>query len=221
MPSSRFVYYTLALVALWLVTAAGSVWAGDSPSAEQRNNNAKNSAMWIKGVLEGAIQFNPHLRDTRVKVSVEGHNATLRGFVRTSTAKELVGQIAAHVKGINKVHNFLEVAPEKLKSIGEMSDGLIDTKLSNVTISNKVRSQLLANRTTSGINVEIETHNRIVTMTGQVKDEAEKELAYWVVRNTQGVKEVVNNLDIDESVNRHALITLEQQDPSAPPKETQ
>lgn len=213
MQSSGFIRYALTAAFIWLVLGAATLQAKD--------NDLANSSEWKKGVLEGAILFNPHLRDARVSVAVDGNNVSLRGVVPTDTARELAGQIAAHVKGIRKVHNYLEVAPDKLKQIGAMSKALVDTRLSNVTISNKVRSQLLANRRTSGINVDIETHNRVVTMSGQVKSAEEKELAYWVVKNTQGVKQVVNRLDVDEAGNRHALITLDESNTNANQKVAQ
>lgn len=201
MQSFGFIRCALMSACIWATLGVSNLHAKD--------NDFAYSLEWKKGVLEGAILFNPHLRDARVSVTIDGESAVLKGVVSTDTARELAGQIAMHVKGIKKVHNYLEVAPEKLKQVGQMSKALMDTRLSNVTISNKVRSQLLANKRTSGVNVEIKTQNRVVTMSGQVGSAEEKELAYWVVKNTRGVKQVVNRLDIEDSGDRQALISLE------------
>ncbi len=80
-----------------------------------------------------------------------------------------------------------------------------------MTITNKVRSQLLANRITSGIEIDVETRNQVVTLSGSVNSEAEKILMYWLVKNTQGVKQVVDKLEIVPESSQHAVVQLTEQ----------
>jgi len=118
--------------------------------------------------------------------------------VDSDVSKALAEQCALSVKGIDQVINKLVVAPDQWgpsMQAGE-SNKEGQNRLSNVTISNKVRSQLLANRITSGMEIDVETRNRVVTLSGSVNSEAEKVLTYWLVKNTQGVKQVVDQLDI-------------------------
>lgn len=159
-----------------------------------------------KGLIEGAFRFNPYIRSAQVRIAVSKNVVTISGYVDSAAAKSLVEQLAMSIKGLKQVHNNLIVAPERLKGSSEQTN--IDSRLSNVTITNKVKSQLLANRNTSGMNIEVETNNRVVTVTGQVGNGTEKELAYWIVKNTQGVKSVIDRLDVENSINRQVTVNI-------------
>lgn len=165
---------------------------------------------WQKGIIEGAFMFNSHLRSKNVQVDVKDNCATLRGYVDSELARALAEQFALSVKGINDVVNRLVVAPEKWTEEGylpTLDNGNLN-RLSNVTITNKVRSQLLANRITSGMAIDVETQNRTVTLSGVVSTEAEKTLTYWIVKNTQGVKNVVDKLDVMPATAHQAVVQL-------------
>lgn len=164
------------------------------------------------GILTGALQFNPLLRGANIAVAlegIEGDVAVLTGQVDDLLTKDLAEQIALSVKGVEQVRNGLSLAnkslqePEAFQGQGELKP---HQRLSNVTITNKVRSQLLANRQTSGTDIDVVTHNRVVTITGEVQNQAEKELAYWLVRNTRGVTDVIDQLDVNLPIERQASI---------------
>lgn len=160
---------------------------------------------WQQGAIEGALMFHPTLHTAELKVQVINRRAQLSGYVDSAVNRALAEQMALNVPGIDQVVNQLEIQPELTRPAAHRSaahDGN-NYRLSNVTISNKVKSQLLANRHTSGIDVDVETHNRTVVIRGAVTSEAERQLAYLVVKNTQGVKEVVNELSINTTENIH------------------
>lgn len=165
---------------------------------------------WQKGVIEGAFLFSSHLQSQDVRVDVQGDCAILKGYVDSDLSKSLAEQLALSVKGIDQVINKLIVAPEKWRqSYPEVEmDNAGQHRLSNVTITNKVRSQLLANRVTSGMEIDVETHNRVVTVSGAVHSEAEKVLTYWIVKNTQGVKRVIDKLDVLSNTSQQAVVQL-------------
>lgn len=190
---------SLGLVSIIAVACIHNVMAADITSRQQ-------------GLIEGALTYHPNLVIANVKVDVDKGHAQIKGLVDSHLSRALAEELAANVKGIRSVSNQLRVAPkffEKKKE--ERPSGTINNRLSNVTISNKVKSQLLANRVTSGMNVEVETDNRVVTINGQVQSEAEKALTYWIVKNTQGVRTVVNNLDILTQREQRAFVQIADQ----------
>lgn len=165
-----------------------------------------------QGLIEGALTYHPNLAIAQVQVEVDKGKAQLRGIVDSQLSKALAEELAISVRGIRAVSNQLRIAPDyfvKRREIESKGEGT-HQRLSNVTISNKVKSQLLANRVTSGMDVEIGTHNRVVTIQGQVHSEAERALAYWIVKNTQGVTTVINNLDI-RSHQQQAMVQVTEQ----------
>ena len=193
----RTLFVSFSLIGVIVLSHIESARANDFTSKQQ-------------GLVEGALTYHPNLVIDHLQVDVSDGQAQLQGLVNSNLSKALAEQLAHSVKGIHSVNNRLRVAPEYFtaqKQEGNRAVG-VDNRLSNVTISNKVKSQLLANRITSGMNVEVETSNRVVTINGQVQSEAEKALTYWIVRNTQGVRQVVNNLDILTEREQQALVQI-------------
>jgi hyperosmotically inducible periplasmic protein len=165
---------------------------------------------WQKGVIEGAFMFNPHLRSRNVQVEIQNNRAILRGYVDSELGRALAEQFALSVKGIDEVMNRLLVTPDfQLKESQQTQQATEDqNRLANVTITNKVLSQLLANRVTSGMEIDVETRDRTVTLSGEVGSDGEKILTYWIVKNTQGVKTVVNQLDVVSESTQQVVVQL-------------
>lgn len=167
-----------------------------------------------QGLIEGALTYHPNLKVANIEVDVENGRAELKGVVDTHTSKALAEELAASVRGVHSVSNQLRVLPAYFSTKGQAEGDGTDNRLSNVTIGNKVKSQLLANHVTSGMDVAIETRNRIVTINGQVQSEAEKALTYWIVKNTPGVRTVINNLEIISHREQQAFVQLAEQQPA-------
>ena len=68
---------------------------------------------------------------------------------------------------------------------------LKDSKVESV-----VKTRLLFESQVSGTAIEVEVDNGIVTLTGMVDTDSEKQLAMAIAQNTDDVKEVVSNLTI-------------------------
>lgn len=70
---------------------------------------------------------------------------------------------------------------------------------SDTAITAAVKSKLLANSSTSGMDIHVETNHGVVTLSGTVRSDAEKNLAERIARNTDGVTDVTNNLKVQGS----------------------
>lgn len=64
-------------------------------------------------------------------------------------------------------------------------------------ITTKVKSKMALDTRTSALKVSVDTVNAVVTLTGTVPAESEKNAAAEIAKNTDGVKSVVNNIAID------------------------
>jgi osmotically-inducible protein OsmY len=67
---------------------------------------------------------------------------------------------------------------------------------SDTAITSAVKSKLLANSSTPGMNIHVETDHGVVTLHGTVESDAEKATAERIAHNTKGVKDVTNNLKV-------------------------
>jgi osmotically-inducible protein OsmY len=139
---------------------------------------------------------NPHLHAFDLKVEVKGAHATLSGKVQSGTAKDLAEQIALGVDGIKQVDNRLVVdnnyEPPKRTS-GERSFGDV---VQDATITASVKSKLLWNSHTDGLDIHVDTSRGQVTLTGNVATGAEKDLAGQLAKNTNDVVGVSNQLAV-------------------------
>jgi osmotically-inducible protein OsmY len=58
---------------------------------------------------------------------------------------------------------------------------------------------LLSHRSTGVLRTKVETTDGVVTLAGQARNAAEKDLATKLVEDVHGVKSVVNNMTIEEA----------------------
>lgn len=72
------------------------------------------------------------------------------------------------------------------------SQGVDDT-----AITAKVKGKLAADSETSAMKISVETKDGVVTLTGTVDKDTEKNKAEQLARNTDGVKRVANNLKVE------------------------
>jgi hyperosmotically inducible protein len=67
---------------------------------------------------------------------------------------------------------------------------------SDVGITTSVKSSLAADETVKAYQINVDTKDRVVTLTGEVPTQAAKETAVQIARSTEGVASVVDNLTI-------------------------
>jgi len=169
--------------------AATQAKAADTPSMSEQVNDARHEAqIWT------TFATNPHLHAFDLKVEVKGNKATLDGKVQSNTAKDLAEQIALGVEGIKHVDNRLVVdtnyePPKRAGSERSFGDVVEDA-----TITASVKSKLLWNSHTDGLDIHVDTNNGRVTLTGNAATGAEKDLAGRIAKNTNGVVAVSNQI---------------------------
>src|SRR6266550_8885923 len=67
---------------------------------------------------------------------------------------------------------------------------------SDAGITTAVKAKMAADDTVKASEINVDTHNRVVTLNGTVGSQAEKERAMLIARNTNGVTSVVDDLVI-------------------------
>lgn len=164
------------------------------PLAEARAGD-EGSDLWIKSQLATTYALNEHLNPLDIDVEVKDGVVTLSGVVENDVEKDLAGEIAKGVEGVKKVENNLETEPMARTEPSRLS-GYMDT-VNDATITAKVKSNLLWNRNTDGLDIGVDTENGVVTLKGAVESGVQRDLTVQMARNTSGVREVVDRLKID------------------------
>jgi osmotically-inducible protein OsmY len=70
-------------------------------------------------------------------------------------------------------------------------------KLEDVWLATKIHAKFVGDRDIKARDVNVSAHDGVVTLQGHVLTESERQLALTLAKNTDGVKQVVDNLDIE------------------------
>src|SRR5258705_5931811 len=70
-------------------------------------------------------------------------------------------------------------------------------KLEDVWLATKIHAKFVGDRDIKARDVKVSVHDGVVTLNGHVLNESERQLALTLAKNTDGVKHVVDNLDIE------------------------
>ncbi len=129
----------------------------------------------------------------RVNPTSYGRRVLLLGEVPTEADKALAERTVATVDNVLKVINELSVMP--VASLGQRSE--------DVGITARVRGQMLNAKDLNSNAFTITTHLGVVYILGIVTEQ-EASRAVELARNTQGVKRVVNMVDVISQAERPA-----------------
>jgi hyperosmotically inducible periplasmic protein len=93
--------------------------------------------------------------------------------------------------------------PGGQRAVGDSLRGAMSTagqSAENAATTARVKVAYALSRSVSAFDIGVETHNGVVTLTGQVPSEQASRLAEQIARQTSGVDDVVNQLGIDPAV---------------------
>jgi osmotically-inducible protein OsmY len=165
------------------------------PAHGADQKDVRHSDLWLQATLVTTYALNEHLNPLRIDVDVEQGVATLSGSVDSDVERDLAGELAAGVDGIKQVNNELQVQPDEAKTSGETPGFREYVRDANITM--RVKSRLLWDAETQGLQINVDTRDGVVHLKGRVASKAEADLAAQIARNTSGVHEVRAKLDVD------------------------
>lgn len=182
------------LSAALLLAIAGNAAAADK-SMEQAVNEAR-----LEGQIGTAILLNRHLNPFEISVDVEGDTAILTGEVDESVDKELAERVALNAKGIKRVDNRITMDGEaRRRERAADNDRDFGEAVEDASVTAAVKSRLLWNDSTDGLDIGVDTMDGKVTLTGNATTQAEKDLATRLARRTDGVRSVDNRIEVKPS----------------------
>ena len=136
--------------------------------------------------------LNNNVKAHSINVSSNRGAVTLTGTVDSPAEAELARKIADDVEGVASVENKLQTKAGDEKP----ADRSVGEKVDDARIVVQVRAGLMVNRNIDSSEIEVSSKNGIVTLTGIVRNGAEKDLAQKVAEDCWGVKGVSNELRI-------------------------
>jgi osmotically-inducible protein OsmY len=173
-----------ALKSRWVAVLAVALFAVACGNTDAGITTAVKSKLAADDVVE-ANDINV---DTQNKV------VTLTGTVDTAAAKARAVEVTRATDGVANVVDNLRVVPEVADD--PLTAPAERAMFSDSALTSAVKAKLLADTTVSGLKIDVDTQNQTVTLTGDVRNDAEREQALKLARETEGVKSVTDRLTI-------------------------
>lgn len=162
-------------------------FAGDTA---ERSAGQVVDDMSIAVRTKAALAKDPVTDAVDIDIEVDHDEVQLNGFVDSAAARDRAGEIAASIEGVASVANNLEV------QAGDRTTGqYVDDKA--LTVS--VKTALADDETAHSLKIDVEVSRGVVSLGGHVDSEAEREAAENATAQVDGVKRVINNLEVRKS----------------------
>jgi osmotically-inducible protein OsmY len=151
---------------------------------------AEMSDAWITAKVKTIFLFHKNV-SAMTEVSTKDGIVTLQGKADNEAQKELTTEYAKDVEGVKGVNNEMTggTIAKKKRTVGE--------KIDDASITAQVKMTLLYHHSTSALNTKVKTKRGVVTLSGQAKNAAEKDLAAKYANDVNGVKSVNNRMTIE------------------------
>jgi hyperosmotically inducible protein len=151
---------------------------------------AEMSDAWITAKVKTIFLFHQNV-SAMTEVSTKNGIVTLQGKAANEAQKDLTTEYAKDVEGVKGVNNEMTVGKiaKKKQTVGQ--------KIDDASITAQVKMTLLYHRSTSALKTSVTTKRGVVTLSGKVKNSAEKDLAAKYAKDVNGVKGVNNQMGIE------------------------
>jgi hyperosmotically inducible protein len=175
--SRTYVSLTLAALLAVVLTTAG---CATTQSPGEQVGDAE-LATRVKAKLAADPQVNPF----NIDVDASDGVVSLKGRVDDAETRTEAGRLAADTSGVVRVDNTITVGSE---SAGEVVDDAV--------IVTKIKTKLVADLEVAATNIDVDSEQGVVTLTGEVRSAEARTQAGQIARDTSGVVRVINNLTV-------------------------
>lgn len=134
------------------------------------------------------------VKDDTKETAEKIKDASKKGAEKTADGAKKVGSATKHgaEKTVDAVKDTKVVVKDdttpKLEKAGD--------KTADAAITSNVKTKFLADTQVSGLKIDVDTKDGVVTLTGNVKSQAEKDEAIRLAKTSKGVKSVVDKLTV-------------------------
>ena len=133
---------------------------------------------------------NEMIKDSTVKarqidVDTVGGHVTLTGVVETKTEARRAIEISEGVQGVKSVRNNLQIGTKSWTEV-----------FNDKYLVSKIKSKLIVEPEMRSLNIDVDVHKGVVTLTGIVESRDQKKRAIEIAQTTENTVGVVDNLQV-------------------------
>ncbi|WP_306590467.1 BON domain-containing protein [Geothrix sp. 21YS21S-4] len=148
----------------------------------------EHSDGWITTKVKTILAFHRNVSATATEVNTQNGVVTLTGKADSESQKQLTSEYAKDVDGVTEVRNKLVVAKPAHRSLGE--------KVDDTSITAQVKTTLLFHKSTHMLATKVATKDGVVTLHGEARNGAERDLVTKLAEDVHGVKHVNNRMSV-------------------------
>jgi hyperosmotically inducible protein len=170
-----------------------------TPRAQSRS---QASDAQVSERVSTALKADPALANSSINVqSVNAGVVLLSGDARTLSDAYHAVNVASRVDGVRRVASEIK-SPDHMADAELWREGAYDapsyakSTASDIWITTAAKLRLLSNSDTPAFDINVDTDQGIVTLFGVVESDATKKQAELEVRKVDGVRNVINDLQI-------------------------
>lgn len=178
----------LSLSGCGWVLVGGGAYEGYKVATDPRTVGTQIDDALITAKIKAKLIEDPVTKARKIDVDTVNGVVTLTGVVESEKEIERAIEIAKSVPGVKKIVNNLRVGKRGLKEF-----------ITDKEITAKIKAKLIADPELKALSIDVDTVNGVVTLTGIVENERQKERAVRHAKSVEGVKEVVVNLQVKGS----------------------
>lgn len=144
---------------------------------------------WLTTKVQSQLFADADVKARRIVVSTQNGVVTLRGRVDTEHERQQALQIASTTDGVRQVHDQLVAA--------STSQGTAPGAHEQSAIATRIQARYFSDPQVRGRDIAVSADNGVVTLTGRVESEAEKQQAIAIARGIDGVTGVDARLRVE------------------------
>lgn len=164
-----------------LLAAAAIAGCASTQTAGRQIDDAE-----ITASVKAKLAADPEVKAHEIDVDTLDGEVRLSGIVDDAATRREAEKLARGTDGVRRVKNELKVG-------GDLSTGEVIT---DATITAKVKSVLIADAVVKARDIDVDTIDGVVTLTGIVESQSEKQQAETLARGCEGVRAVRNQIEV-------------------------
>ena len=178
-----------SLATIATTIAVSAMLASAVACSTNKSMSAQTDDAATTAAVKSRLMANPEVSSYEIDVdSMDNGAVRLSGWVETEQERSAAERVARQTEGVRSVRNEIKLGDPSLSE--NVNDGVLLVK---------VKSKLAADPDVSALDIDVDVSRGIVTLSGDVASSSQAEEAIRLARNTEGVKSVVNKLEVRTS----------------------
>lgn len=187
----NYLHFILMLMLLFTMsgcTAAlvgGGAAGGYAVGTDERPVDRMMDDTTITSHIKNEMIKDETVKARQIDVDTVGGHVTLTGVVETTAESRRAMKIARGVNGVKSVRNNMQIGKKTFTEV-----------VNDKYLVSKIKSKLIVEPEIRSLNIDVDVHRGVVTLTGIVQSWDQKKRALEIARNTDGARRVVDNLKL-------------------------